>query len=65
MSKIQRHRIDASIVNKDNKENKFIYINDHLTAFNRRLLWSAKTKAKECGWKFVWVRSGMICAKKK
>lgn len=64
MSKIQRHRIDASIVNKDSVDNKFIYINDQLTAYNRRLLWSAKTKAKECSWKFVWVRGGTICARK-
>ena len=66
MSKIKRHRIDANIINQDNPDtnNKFIYINDQLTAYNRRLLWTAKTKAKECNWKFTWVRNGSICARK-
>lgn len=64
MSKIQRHRIDANVINTDANDNKFIYINDQLTSYNRRLLWTAKTKAKECNWKFVWVRSGSICARK-
>lgn len=64
MSKFKQHRIDAKIVNQTDDGNKFIYINDQLTAYNRRLLWSAKTKAKECGWKFVWIRNGTICARK-
>ena len=34
------------------------------TAYNRRLLWCAKTKARECDWKFVWIRSGSICVRK-
>ncbi|XP_046807404.1 uncharacterized protein LOC111687197 [Lucilia cuprina] len=66
MSKIDRHRIDANIINNngtDSNGNKFIYINDQLSFNNRRLLWLAKTKAKEANWKFVWVRSGIICAR--
>lgn len=63
MKNIKRHRIDASIINNDSN-NSFIYINDCLTAQNRKLLWLAKTKAKEVNWKFVWSRNGAIFARK-
>lgn len=66
MEKIKSHRIDANTVQHDtNKQNnKFIYINDELTAHNRRALWMAKLKARESNWKFVWVRNGRIFARK-
>lgn len=50
--------------NNNQPNNKPIYINEQLTAYNRQLLWLAKTKAKDSGWKFVWVRDGNIYAKK-
>lgn len=75
MGKIERHRVDAKIINGGNNnnenntegssaKNRYIYINDQLTFNNRKLLWLAKTKAKESNWKFVWVRNGNICARK-
>lgn len=66
MSKINRRRVDANVLseNTSNPANSFIYVNDELTPRNRRLLWMSKTKAKECGWKFVWVRNGVIYARK-
>lgn len=68
MSKIKGHRIDANVLKGDRSDtssnNNYIYVNDELTPHNRRLLWMAKTKAKECGWKFVWVRNGYIYARK-
>lgn len=64
MSKINRHRVDSSIINDNSSNNKFIYINEHLTPHKRRLLWLAKTKAKETNWKYVWVRNGIIYAKR-
>ncbi|XP_037825241.1 uncharacterized protein LOC119613305 [Lucilia sericata] len=63
MEKIKRHRIDGNIINNDNN-NSYIYINDCLTAHNRKLLWLAKTKAKEANWKYVWSRNGSIFARK-
>lgn len=57
MSKVVRHRVDANMINNSDDQNKYIYI-------NRRLLWLAKTKAKEANWKFAWVRNGHIFAKK-
>ena len=62
MSKIQRHRLDAKIIKKD--DDGFIYVNDELTPYNRRLLWQAKTKAKESKWNFVWCRNGNIFARR-
>lgn len=40
-----------------------IYFNDNLTEANRKLFWMARTKGKEKGFKFVWVRHGKIFAK--
>ncbi|XP_065367204.1 uncharacterized protein LOC135959969 [Calliphora vicina] len=65
MSKIERHRVEASIINSnDNNNSKYIYINDQLIYNYRQLLWVAKTKAHEANWKFVWVRNGNIFARK-
>ncbi|XP_037820038.1 uncharacterized protein LOC119609362 [Lucilia sericata] len=67
MSKIQRHRVDANIINNNDNNSsttKYIYINDELTNYYRRLLWIAKTKARDAHWKYVWVRNGKIFARK-
>lgn len=71
MSKIRGHRIEANILYEDesnnannNSNNNYVYVNDQLTANNRRLLWLTKIKAKECNWKFVWVKNGNIFARK-
>lgn len=40
-----------------------IYFNDHLTDANKKLFWMARTKGKEKGYKFVWVRHGQIFAR--
>lgn len=41
-----------------------IYFNDNLTDYNKKLFWMARTRGKEKGYKFVWVRHGHIFAKK-
>ncbi|XP_061402875.1 uncharacterized protein LOC133338785 [Musca vetustissima] len=61
MSKIKRHKVE---IRDANGENNVVYVNEELTAYNKRLLWMAKTKAKEMGWKFVWVKNGNIYARK-
>lgn len=45
-------------------QKSIVYVNDYLTKHNRHLLWVAKNKAKEIGWKFVWFSNGCIYAKK-
>lgn len=40
-----------------------VYFNDNLTDSNKRLFWMARTRGKEKGYKFVWVRHGHIFAK--
>lgn len=61
MDKIKNHRVE--IAQSDGSSN-FIFLNDELTPYNRKLLWMAKTKAKESGWKFIWVKNGNIYARK-
>ncbi|XP_065368909.1 putative leucine-rich repeat-containing protein DDB_G0290503 [Calliphora vicina] len=63
LTKINRHRVDSSLINEDTN-NKFIYVNEHLTPYKRRLLWLAKTKAKDSNWRYVWIKNGNIYAKK-
>lgn len=48
MSKIERHRVDATGINteEDSGKHKFVYVNDQLTAQRSRLLWLAKKKQK-------------------
>ncbi|XP_059221251.1 uncharacterized protein LOC131995940 [Stomoxys calcitrans] len=66
MSKLKGHRIHASVVRgEENSEgDDYVYINDELTPHIRRILWAAKTKAKENEWKFIWIRNGHIYARK-
>lgn len=40
-----------------------LYFNDNLTDGNRKLFWMARTRGKEKGFKFIWVRHGHIFAK--
>ncbi|XP_059217663.1 uncharacterized protein LOC131997085 [Stomoxys calcitrans] len=66
MGKLKSHRVKANVAKgePENESGGYVYINDELTMHNRRLLWAAKMKAKENGWKFVWVRNGVIYARK-
>jgi len=41
-----------------------IYINESLTAFNRKLYWETRTKGKELGYRFIWTSYGRIFCKK-
>lgn len=43
---------------------KGVFFNDNLTSRNKELLWKAKVRAKERGYRFVWVKNGKILAKK-
>jgi archaellum component FlaC len=47
-----------------NKNENRLFICENLTQFNKSLLWNAKQKAKDKGWKYVWVKYGKIFAKK-
>lgn len=69
MDQIKKHKRGGAEINindddENSNNNNHIYINDQLTYQNRRLLWLAKTKAKEANWKFVWMRNGGVCARK-
>nr|XP_050038480.1 uncharacterized protein LOC126535740 [Dermacentor andersoni] len=41
-----------------------IYVNGHLTRQNKQLLGAALAEKKKAGWKYVWVSSGKILARK-
>ena len=41
-----------------------VYVNEHLTSSNKRLLGAAIARKKIVGWKFVWASGGKILARK-
>lgn len=41
-----------------------IYVNEHLTPQNKRLLGAAVAGKKEVAWKFVWTKNGAILARR-
>lgn len=58
--------VTSNILTGDNDHmgQKRVYINENLNAFYKDLLWRAKERAKETGFKYVWVRRGKIFARK-
>lgn len=41
-----------------------LYFNDNLTHANRELFWLARTRGRESGFRFVWLKNGKIFARK-
>jgi len=41
-----------------------IYINDHLTQYNRNIFWNARVQGKNLNFKYVWVKYGAVYMKK-
>ncbi|CAN7977992.1 unnamed protein product, partial [Ixodes persulcatus] len=41
-----------------------VYFNENLTPSNRELFWLARSRGRERGYKFVWVKNGRIFARK-
>ena len=66
LANIKGKKINSSILKEYTKNDSpfQIYVGDQLTATNKRLLWQAKTRAKEFKWRFVWIRNGFVMAKK-
>lgn len=49
----------------EGRNDNIVYVNEHLTTFNKNLLWQVKTKCKEHNYKFVWIKEGKIFVRKK
>lgn len=41
-----------------------VYVNEHLTGLNKKLLGTAIAQKRRVGWKFVWCSGGKIFARK-
>lgn len=55
---------DLSLVHLKYPEDGSIYVNDHLTLYNKSLLSKAKALAKEKKFRFVWVKHCKIFVRK-
>lgn len=40
-----------------------VWVGDSLSPYFKKLLWSARMKAKQCGYKFIWWRNGVLVRK--
>lgn len=47
-----------------NESKSRVYINEHLSAENKKLLWECKTRGKAMNYQFVWCKWGKIFARK-
>ena len=55
LKKVNNPTADNAGRQNHKKSNVNIYINDQLTAFNKKLYWMTRTKIKSLKWKFSWV----------
>ncbi|KAG8239131.1 hypothetical protein J437_LFUL016138 [Ladona fulva] len=56
---------DVFIANKFREQKKLIiFINDHLTQYNKNLLWNTKERAIECNYKYVWFKTDRVLVRK-
>lgn len=46
-------------------EDSIVYINEHLTPYNKQLFWQTKIKSKEKDYKYVWSKDGKIFTRKR
>ena len=46
-------------------KNESVYINDHLSSYNRNLFTLAAQKKREYGFKYLWTREGHIFMRKR
>lgn len=51
-------------LNDNDQDDKFIYINEHLTNPRKKLFYAAKVFKKENGFKYLWTKNGRIYLKK-
>lgn len=63
IAKINQH-LESNDKVSEVYNNNNIFINNLLTIANKQLLWQAKKKAKEEGWKFVWENAGKMFARR-
>lgn len=61
LQKSKKMRLTAEDVGLDSKDP--VYVNEHLTPENKKLLGAAIAKKKQIDWKHVWTRNGAIYAR--
>lgn len=61
--KDHENKISAKDI-KNTLPDQSIYISEHLTPKNKKLLKATKDKAKDVHWKYVWTKDGCIFARK-
>lgn len=59
----KKERLMSKEVTEGRNDN-VVYINEHLTSFNKQLLWQAKIRSRERNFKFVWSKEGKIFVRK-
>lgn len=60
VKKVKINNIDIT----KGKLDKLVYINEHLTPYNKMLFWEARKKSNDKGFRFVWIKNGKIFVRK-
>jgi len=60
----KKHGVTVNMIDSESQNTSKIYLNEHLTAATKHLLWRAQQEAKAKGYSAVWVRDGKIFMKK-
>lgn len=63
LAKARKARLTTESLGFDGTSKK-IYINEHLTPKNKRLLGAVVARKKAIGWKFVWTTDGKVLARR-
>lgn len=64
LSEARKARLATSSLNFNDREDSPIFINEHLTPENKRLLGKARALKKDKNWMFVWTENCVIKARK-
>lgn len=64
LAEARKARLTTSSLNFAGREDTAIFINEHLTPDNKKLLGKARELKKEKGWMFVWTENCVVKARK-
>lgn len=58
----RKKRLNAATLGYQTTNN--VFVNEHLTQANKKLLAAAKQRKREVTWKYVWTSKGKVCARR-
>uniref|UniRef100_A0A8D8YY01 FP protein C-terminal domain-containing protein n=1 Tax=Cacopsylla melanoneura TaxID=428564 RepID=A0A8D8YY01_9HEMI len=63
IDKVRKNKITTKDVKRSGEE-KFVYVNEHLTKLKKDIMYEARRLKQDKGYKFLWVRGGKVLMRK-